>query len=48
MFRIGIIELGFTCALIALAFVIPVVVMRGYARLNERLKSLEDKVAKKK
>ena len=48
MFRIGIIEFGVTCALIALAFVIPVIIARGYTQLNKRLKSLEDKVAKKK
>ncbi|MCB0101665.1 MAG: hypothetical protein KDD74_06440 [Anaerolineales bacterium] len=48
MFRIGIIELGVTCALISLAIIIPLVITRGYARLNKRLKSLENKTEKKK
>lgn len=48
MFRIGILELGLTCALIALAIVIPLIITRGYARLNRRLKGLEDRLSKKK
>lgn len=48
MFRIGILELGLTCALIALAIVIPLIVTRGYARLNRRLKNLENNLTKKK
>jgi len=48
MFRIGILELGLTCALIALAIVIPLIVTRGYARLNRRLKNLESNLTKKK
>lgn len=47
MFRIGVLELGLTCALVALAIVIPWVVTRGYARLNKRLKNIENKVDKK-
>lgn len=48
MIRIGIYELGFTCALISLAIVIPLIITRGVARLNKRLKNLEDKISKKK
>jgi hypothetical protein len=48
MFRIGVLELGLTCALVALAIVIPLIVTRGYARLNKRLKSIENNLAKKK
>jgi hypothetical protein len=47
MFRIGIIELGVTCALIALAIVIPLLVTRGYAKLNKRIKNIEERVSKK-
>jgi len=48
MFRIGVIELGITCALIALAIVIPLIIKSGYAQLNKRIKGLEDKLTKKK
>lgn len=48
MFRIGVLELGLTCALVALAIVIPLIVTRGYARLNKRLKKIEDNLTKKK
>ena len=48
MFRIGVLELGLTCALVALALVIPLIVTRGYARLNKRLKKIEDNLTKKK
>ena len=48
MFHIGVLELGLTCALVALALVIPLIVTRGYARLNKRLKKIEDNLTKKK
>jgi DMSO/TMAO reductase YedYZ heme-binding membrane subunit len=47
MFRISIIELGITCGLIALVILIPLIITRGYAKLNERLKKMEDKFSKK-
>lgn len=47
MFRIGIIELGITCGLIALAVLIPLIITRGYASLNRRLKDIESKISKK-
>lgn len=48
MFRIGIYELGFTCILVSLAIIIPLIITRGYARLNRRLKDMEDKLSKKR
>ena len=48
MFRVGVLELGITCGLIALAIVIPLLITRGYARLNKRMKNIEEKFAKKK
>lgn len=48
MFRIGIIELGITCGLIALAIIVPLIVTRGYASLNRRLKDIENKISKKR
>lgn len=48
MFRIGVLEMGLTCALIALAIVIPLIVTRGYAKLNKRLRNIENKVDKRK
>ena len=47
MFRIGIVELGITCALVALAFVVPWIVMRGYSSLNDRVKKIDKKIDKK-
>lgn len=47
MFRISIIELGVTCGLIALVILIPLIISRGYAKLNERIKKMEDKLSKK-
>ncbi len=48
MFRIGILEAGITCAIIALAIIIPIVIARGYSHLNKRLKNIENKIEKKK
>jgi hypothetical protein len=47
MIRIGILEFGITCALVALAIVIPLLITRGYARLNKRMKNMEDLLDKK-
>lgn len=47
MFRIGVLELAITCALIVLAILIPLIIMRGYAKLTERINKLEDKLTKK-
>lgn len=48
MFRIGIIELGVTCGIIALAILLPIVIARGYAEMNKRLKKIEDEMGRKK
>ncbi|MBL8050633.1 MAG: hypothetical protein JNM46_05370 [Anaerolineales bacterium] len=47
MLRISILELGVTCGLIALVILIPLIITRGYAMLNKRLKKIEDEVSKK-
>jgi hypothetical protein len=44
MFRIGLLEAGITCAIVALAMIIPVMI----GRLNKRLKDIENKLDKKK
>lgn len=48
MFRISVLELTFTCGLILLALVIPIIVKRFYASLDKRLKNIEKKIDKKK
>jgi len=47
MFRIGIFELALTCGLVVLILVVPAIVMRYYAKMNERLKNIENKIKKK-
>jgi hypothetical protein len=47
MFRIGILEAGFTCMLVALAVVVPLIVARGFARVNKRLKGIENEIGKR-
>jgi hypothetical protein len=44
MFRIGLFEAGITCAIVALAMIIPLMI----GRLNKRLKDIENKLEKKK
>ena len=48
MFRIGVLELGVTCALVALTIIIPLIITRGYAQINKRLSKIENNMAKKK
>lgn len=48
MFRIGLLELTLTCSFLLLAIIIPLIVTRGYARINKRLKDIENKIEKKK
>ncbi len=47
MFRIGIIELGLTCGLLFIVIIIPIIVTRYYARMDKRLKNIENKIDKK-
>jgi hypothetical protein len=44
MFRIGLIEAGITCAVVALVLLIPLII----SRVNQRLKNIENKLDKKK
>jgi hypothetical protein len=44
MFRIGLIEAGITCALLALVLIVPLII----SRVNQRLKNIENKLDKKK
>ena len=48
MFRIGIFELGLTCGLLFLVIIIPIIVARYYARVDKRLKNIENKIDKNK
>jgi hypothetical protein len=47
MFRIGIFELALSCGLIFLVIIIPIIVARYYARVDKRLKNIENKLDKK-
>lgn len=48
MLRIGLLESGITCAIVALILLVPLIISRSYARLNKRLKDIENKLDKKK
>lgn len=48
MIHVSVTELALVCAFMALVLIVPVVVKRSYARLNKRIKSIEDKMTKKR
>ncbi len=48
MFRIGLLESGITCTIVALIILVPLIIGRGYARIDKRLKKIENKLDKKK
>lgn len=48
MFHISVVELVFTCGVILLILVIPVMLKRFTAQMDKRLKNIEKKVDKKK
>jgi ABC-type transport system involved in cytochrome bd biosynthesis fused ATPase/permease subunit len=48
MFYISTLELTLTCALIIMLFIVPVIVKRAYAKMDKRIKNLENKVDKKR
>ncbi len=48
MFHISVVELAFTCGVILLLLVAPVIWKRFYTRMDRRLKDIEKKVGKKK
>ncbi len=47
MFRIGVVELALSCGLLLLVLIIPFMVKRFYARLDKRLKNIENKLDQK-
>ena len=48
MFRIGIFELGLTCGLLFIIILVPIIVTRYHARMDQRLKNIENKIDKQK
>lgn len=48
MFHISVVELVFTCGVILLILVIPLMLKRFYTQMDKRLKNIEKKVDKKK
>lgn len=48
MFHISVVELGFTCGIILLVLVVPVMLKRFYVQMDKRLKNIEKKIEKKK
>ena len=48
MFHISVVELAFTCGVILLVLVVPVMLGRFYAQMDKRLKNIERKMDKKK
>ncbi len=48
MFHISVVELAFTCSIILLLLVAPVLWRRFYTQLDKRLKNIEKKIEKKK
>lgn len=47
MFYISTLELTLTCLLVALVFVVPTIIKRSYAKMDQRLKDVEKKLAGK-
>ena len=47
MFHISVVELAFTCGVILLFLVVPVMLRRFYTRVDKRLKNIEKKIEKK-
>ena len=48
MFHISVVELVFTCGVILLILVVPLMLRRFYMQMDKRLKNIEKKVDKKK
>ena len=48
MFHISVVELAFTCGIILLVFIVPVMLRRFYVQMDKRLKNIEKKIEKKK
>lgn len=47
MFHISVVELVFTCGIIVLLLIAPVLWRRFYADMDKRLKNIEKKIEKK-
>ena len=48
MFHISVVELVFTCGVILLILVVPLMLKRFYTQMDKRLKNIENKIDKKK
>jgi len=48
MFHISVVELAFTCGVILLLLIAPVLWRRFYADMDKRIKNIEKKIEKKK
>jgi hypothetical protein len=48
MFHISVVELAFTCGVILLLLVAPVLLRRFYVHVDKRLKNIEKKIGNKK
>ena len=48
MFHISVVELVFTCGVILLVLVVPVILRRFYTQMDKRLKNIEKNIDKKK
>jgi hypothetical protein len=48
MFHISVVELAFTCGILLLLLVAPVLWRRFYSQIDKRLKNIEKKTEKKK
>ncbi|MEW6404100.1 MAG: hypothetical protein AB1649_20075 [Chloroflexota bacterium] len=48
MFHISVTELALVCGVLLLFIIVPVIVARSQARINQRLKNIEKRLDKKK
>jgi hypothetical protein len=48
MFHVSVVELAFTCGVILLLLVLPVMLRRFFAQMDKRLKNIEKKIDNKK
>jgi hypothetical protein len=48
MFHISVVELVFTCGVILLILIVPLMLKRFYTQMDKRLKNIENKIDKKK
>jgi hypothetical protein len=48
MFHVSVVELAFTCGVILLLIIVPVMLRRFYIQIDKRLKNIEKNIEKKK